>query len=424
MSPNTVGENFAVGLGYTDVENFPPMQGQVRLGSDGSLRALASLFDVSNGIGLYGMLPGEYFLSKKFVKNGVISDRYSGQQHVGYGIGGAPVRYTHSVSSTEGRPLGGPLAAASSSSLSSSSAASAEPVSPGAVTATPAEAADSASGRAGASSPVLPEIGARYVAAGQDFSVGGHVGLGSSLPLKLWAVGTYGKNGAVTAGLQVATDSIRLSSPGALQRPADAVDIDAAVSLSQEPLYELSLALDSTRKEVVAGYTHSLTVRRNVYNVMERRNVKGIYMYADMGFEVRRALLPPFASTLAFASSLQLNRSSLVKLRVGSRDISASWAIKTWTDPAATLCLTGVWDRHRNNTGLGIAFSIEKGGLLQYQKAIAGYQSVAPSMALKASPQLSEPMTRSVDQRPFADPPIAGRPGAPKPVINVGNRFL
>jgi hypothetical protein len=448
VSAKTAGENFAVTVGYTETDglNGRPSgsasitgslawQGQVRMGSDGSVRAVASGFDKDSGVGGYALLPAEFFWERKLVKNGVITDRY-GSPVIGYGVGGVPVRYTHAVA---GRTTSSSSSSSSSSPSTSpgSAAAVPVPVSPHAITATAAGAMNASGGRAGASSPVVPEFGLRYLDSQGRFSAGGHAGVAGIVPsalgapadpffpLKAWAVtGFANSSSTVTAGVQVSSDTRRLAGAGSTfgaggggSRAADdsrkLVDVDAAVSLSQPPLYELSVAFDSARQEVVAGYTHSLTVRRSVYNPLEASHVRGIFSYLDLGMEVRRQIQPPFAASLAVAGAFQLNRGSLVKVRLGARDASASVALKTWTDPAATLCVTGVWDRYRNTTGVGMFLSIEKGGALAYQKAVAGYQTAAPSLALKASEHLNERVTRAVDDQPFAPPPgVAAGTGA------------
>jgi hypothetical protein len=452
-----VGDSFGVGISYSDV--FPEdvaggkkwllssspnasaaWQGQLRVGSDGSLRGTTSLFDEGSGIGMYGIFPADAFLARKFAANlgedpTTASSSSSSSSSplggappppsppgVGFGIGGPPVRYTHQ----QARPN---PAAGSSSADAANTSASALPVSPRNVTPAPADAGDVSAmgGRAGASaacssssSMLYPEVGMRYINAEQGFSIGGHLGIppgiaksaatftsfssssSPSIPLKVWGVGGtsgLGSGGTITAGLQLATDSARLM--GSTGSGSSRYDLDAAVSLSQPPLYEVSLALDSVRREVVAGYTHSLTVRRKVYNPLEPAHVRGIYQYVDLGFEVRRKLEPPFSSTLALAASLQLNRSALLKARVGSRDASASLALKTWTDPSVTLCVTGVWDRAHNDTGIGVFLSMERGGALQYQKAVLGAQTAAPSQRLQAAPHLNASRTRSVDMKPF-----------------------
>jgi hypothetical protein len=429
-------DDFSVGLGYTDTDTASnPLnlawQGQVRMGSDGSVRGVASAWDPARGIGGYALLPGEHFLNRRY--GGVASPSPPSPTRggpVGYGLGGMPVRYTHAVRSGGSGP-------------DASSSASASPVSPRAVTAAAADAADASTGRAGASSPVVPEAGLRYVDPSERFSIGGHVGFAptSALPVKVWAVGSGGASGSgarITAGIQLVTDAARLqrplssgaasssSSPSSssssllLAPPGQGrFDVDAAVSLGQAPHYEVSLALDSVRREVVAGYSHALTVRRRVYNPLEPGHVKGIYQYVDLGFELRRQLEAPFASTLALAGSVQLNKGALVKLRVGSRDVSASLALKTWTDPAATLCATTVWDRARGESGVGIFFALEKGGALDYRKQVLGQQTVASHRALKAAPHLNERITAAVDQASFEMPAGArGRGGAD------GGRFM
>jgi hypothetical protein len=404
-----VTENGSVTVGYTDMDTQPAYQGQVRLSADGGMRAAVGAWDPEGGTGWYALLPGEYFLGGRAAE--LARDATAS---VGFGVGGRPTRYSHlatakpalQLAPTAARAGGGDSAAsASAAALADHDPASAAAVvSPRAVTAPPVDAAEGggSGGRAAPQQPVLPELGARFVSASQRVSAGMHTSPFEPFPTKLWAVGSM--DGKVTAGVQVSSNAIRLSAPA----PGDRFDVDAAVSISQEPTFELSLALDGARREVVAGYVHNMTVRRNVRNPLEARHVKGIYNYLDIGFEFRRTVDAPYASALAVGAAWQVNKNTLLKARVGSRDASVSAAFKSWWDPAATLCLTSTYDRHAGTTALGAFFSLEKGGGLQYQKAVQGYQVAPQSRQLRAAPQLNERMSRDVDPRPFEPPPRGG----------------
>jgi hypothetical protein len=190
--------------------------------------------------------------------------------------------------------------------------------------------------------------------------------------------------------------------------------VGAAVSVSQAPLYELSLAFDGARKEMVAGFVYNQVLRRKVYNVLEDRRVKSIYNYVDLGLELRRPLMmdprnPSAAAaapaSLALAAAWQLNRNVMFKGRVGTNDASASVVLKSWWDTAVTACATVTLDRRTFGTSAGFFLSAERGGALDYQKATEGYQTRATSMAVLAAPQLSERVSRRVDMQPFAPPP-------------------
>jgi hypothetical protein len=191
-------------------------------------------------------------------------------------------------------------------------------------------------------------------------------------------------------------------------RPRCDVDVDAAVSLSQAPTFELSLALDGARREVVVGYVHSMTLRRRVASPLAPRHVRGIYNYVDVGFELRRALAPPFPSAIALGAAWQLNRNVLLKARLGTRDAAATLALRSWWDPAATLCITAAVDRLAPGGGapaLGCSLTVEQGGRVEYRKARAGAQAAAPDLALRAQPQLNARVAARVDAEPFAPPP-------------------
>jgi hypothetical protein len=190
-------------------------------------------------------------------------------------------------------------------------------------------------------------------------------------------------------------------SPAAAAAARERIALDAAVSVSQPRLYELSLALDGRRRELVAGYVHNLTVRRSVYNLLEAANVKGIFNYVSFAFEFRRALDAPYASALALGAAWQLNKNLLLKARAGTREASATLALKTWWDPALTFCATATGDRVRRGVTLGFHVGIEKGGALDYQKAVEGYQDVAPHLRVRASQHLAHRMSRGVDPQPF-----------------------
>ena len=97
-----------------------------------------------------------------------------------------------------------------------------------------------------------------------------------------------------------------------------------------------------------------------------------------------------------------------MKARVGSRDVSASLALKTWWDPAATVCVTGAYDRLRQDAAVGLFVSLEKGGAVEYRKAVEGAQAPAPNLPLRAQPHLNAKLAPRMEQEPFAPPPPGG----------------
>ena len=450
--PPITPHQFSVGIGYSEETDTAAMQGNIQFGKDGTIRSLFSCYLPEYNVGLYTLLPGDYFLQRKYLRNTMILP-----STLGYGIHGIPNRYTNTnISSSDininttdptnniSTPLPAPIV---------------PPISvPTNDTSIPLGTSSSSS----SSTLMGPEIGIRYIDPLQRYSIGTHIGVpynsssssststslsslastfsSTSVPFKWWMVGGYTKNETVNYGIQIASDTLRLLSnsdtttntnvPNStalssnLNNPSR-FDLDAAISIGQSPIYEISLALDGVRKEIVAGYTHALTIRRRVYNIFEQSNVKGIYQYLTLGIEVRKQLELPFSTSLAFASSLQFNRSTLAKVRVGQRDVSTTLALKSWTDPAVTLCLTGSYDRYYNtNSGLGISLHIERGGVLDYRKAITGYQTVAENKALIAQDQLSSRISKHVDEKPFDTPTSLGIMPKQRTITNNRSKFL
>lgn len=56
-----------------------------------------------------------------------------------------------------------------------------------------------------------------------------------------------------------------------------------------------------------------MTLRRPVFNLFEEYNVKGIYNYVDVGFELRRRVRAPFESKVVMGASWQLNKVRLLE---------------------------------------------------------------------------------------------------------------
>lgn len=453
-------------LGYTSPD--PLAMFAARLGTDGSARAMAAALDTERGVGGYASVPLDYFLdaeeAKRFGPESAPAAAFASRTRsagVGYGLAGMPVRYTHFKAANDGAlDASAAAAAAAASQVVSPSAVS---TSGGAVSATSA----SPSGTMGMRAVALPEVGIRYFG-GERFSAGLHAAPVAPYPLKAWAVGAL--NGEVTAGVEISTDALRLlpngaaalsaaargSSTDVTETPRDAVasslptlsigsgaggrsssgsgrdkfDVSAALSVSQAPLYELSVAFDGTRREIVAGFVYNQVIRRAVRNPFEDNRVKGIFNYVDVGFELRRPLMPPAAvaaavasgaapgalatasaaapASLAVAASWQLNRNWLVKGRLGNRDASASIVGKMWADTAATVCATATLDRETAQPRAGFFLTLERGGALEYQKAIEGYQTAAKHMALASAGEVSARVSTTMDRDTFIKPPTAG----------------
>ncbi|RYY34244.1 hypothetical protein EON62_03470 [archaeon] len=374
------------GFGYEGASDSTVFRAQAMLDTSGSMRAVGSAFNVDTGVGAYAMMP--LATDKSAATAGSASA-------IGFGPVGRPVRFAHL---TQGRSEEDPA------SMARDGAEGHSVMSPTSVTATPSDAVDAQAARPLSSAPLLPELGVRYVNPTQTLSVGMHSAPVSPYPAKLWMVGNVG--GEVTAGVQVATSIAALqANSNALQK---ALAVDAAISVQQAPSYELSLAYDSARREVVAAYIHNLTLRRRVYNVLEDRNVKGIFNYLDFGFELRRPLVGPASdASLALGAAWQINRNLLLKARLGTRDASGTIALRAWTQPALTLCATTTVSRTSAAPALGFYIAMEHGGALEYQKAYAAAHRPAPNMALRTSEHLNERINQRVDNAPLLATPAS-----------------
>jgi hypothetical protein len=329
-------------LGYEDQAESPAFMVQARVATEGAVRAVASVFDVNRGLGGYALIPLEFF-----------GQMNSADMPIASGLSGTAARYTE--------------------------------LSPAAT-------------KWGLAS-VVPELGLRYISPTERYSFGVHSSPFQPYPTKAWIVGTV--NGAVTAGMQLCSDLSSMKT-----ERAEDVTVDAAISLQQHPLYELSLAFDGRKQEVVAGYIHNMTLRRRVYNVMEETHVKGIYNYMDWGFELRRPLRGTGSPSLAVGAAWQVNKNLLFKGRIGTQDASMSACFKSWWDPAATFCVTSSYNRMTNQSGIGLYLTLERGGDLQYQKSIQGYQSSGKSKVLIAQEHVNEKVSRSIDTHPYDPPPV------------------
>lgn len=485
VSPPPPSNQFSLGIGYSEESKNTVFQGNLHLGNDGSLRSLFSCYLNDYNLGIYTLLPGEYFLHRNYNSRGHHNTTKKNKNNNNEGnvngnnnssssnISSSPSVFLPSnlgtslygSTSTRQRYTQTPLLSSSSTDQPTNSVVVSIPNNsnhhhPSSLLPVPiihhSNTTDTSSSSLlpSSASVACPEIGVRFIDPLQRYSIGTHIGLpfpssssslltslsSTTFPFKIWMVGGYTKQETVNYGIQLASDTLRVlygnnpssTDPGALSSTIDnsrrRFDFDAAISIGQSPIYEISLALDGYRKEIVAGYTHALTIRRKVYNIFERSNVKGIYQYLTLGIEARKQLELPFTTSLAFASALQFNRSTLAKIRIGQKDISTTLALKTWTDPAVTLCVTGSYDRYYNtNSGIGIHLNIERGGEIDYRKAITGYQTVVENKALIAQDQLSSRITDHVDKKPFDTPVSLGIVPIKRKIMDNNNdekRFL
>ena len=281
------------------------------------------------------------------------------------------------------------------------------------------------------------EVGGRFSSASSAWTAGGALGAGAPFPLRLYAMGQYGGAGRLTGGVEVSggleayiAAALGARGPAAVAPssaaaaaalasaapplPAAPAPLALAAGLSfnsEHPAYELCLGVDSARGEAVAGYTHSLVIRRSVWNPLEPAHVKGIYQYVDLGMEARRALAPPFSSALSLMGAWQWNRHVLFKARLGSAGSALSCALRSWTDPCLTLCCTasggwssssnsnngsrgagGVWELFTgSNAALGLSITLNQGGGSEYTQAreLGAQQAPTPTLVMPARPELN-----------------------------------
>ena len=304
-------------------------------------------------------------------------------------------------------------------------------------TSTPLPAAATPAARADPEPPLNPrpaapapstlhaELGGRYSSASSAWSAGGAMGAGAPFPIRLFAIGQHGSSGRLTGGLELSGGlhsflAKALGAPAAAAQaaaaqaaaqaagaaagalpacpPSPPLALAAAVSFtSSHPAYELALGIDSARAEAVAGYTHSMVVRRQVWNPLEAAHVKGIYQYLDLGLEARRSLLPPFPSTLGLVGAWQLNRHLLLKARLGSSGGAVSAAVRSWTDPCVTLCCTvAAGGGGGGALAFGCSLSLNQGAGRQGSSSVIAaaeeqqhLQAATPSLLMPAKPELN-----------------------------------
>jgi hypothetical protein len=123
-------------------------------------------------------------------------------------------------------------------------------------------------------------------------------------------------------------------------------------------------AAAGSQQEFIASYFHHLNVRRNIHNPLEKKQNRSINNYIDLAMEVvyrndcvplaagaspalasassssasaapamSVALAPP---SLRLGASWQLNKNSMLKVRVQDDSVSALYALKSWWDPSAS----------------------------------------------------------------------------------------
>eukprot|EP01138_Halocafeteria_seosinensis_P016005 gb/GECG01016333.1/.p1 GENE.gb/GECG01016333.1/~~gb/GECG01016333.1/.p1 ORF type:complete len:427 (+),score=31.97 gb/GECG01016333.1/:1-1281(+) len=260
------------------------------------------------------------------------------------------------------------------------------------------------------------EVGGRCVNPGRGLAAGVQLSPFSNAPTRLWMIGNYRK--ILTFGAQLHADfgkmqegtdsrfrSNKQQAPLAPWWSPSMRALDMGLSFHQDLLYEMTVAIDGLNEELVAGYIHQMTVRRPVWNIFEDENVKGIYNYVDVGFELRRSIHPPYQSNVSVGASWQLNKNVLLKGKLGTNSTAVSLATKSWWDPEATVALTASYDREHKEPRFGVSFALEKGGNPEYRKAIRGYQQSAANRALQSRESINQRITPFTDPEPFRDIP-------------------
>ena len=204
------------------------------------------------------------------------------------------------------------------------------------------------------------------------------------------------------------------------------ITFDAIATLSRlSPPSELSLAFNGKSQSVIAAYTTSFAIRRNVYNPLAPSHILGIWQHVDIAIEAKRALsnISPSPSpspsinsgntnsgsgnggggaALGGAVALQLNRMTRIATRIEASRFGAkaavSLSLRTWSDPAALLTGTLHFDALRGlGTGISLDIShaprddLEKKIVTNYGGGKSSRNSIPhiPSLSLPATPPIN-----------------------------------
>lgn len=354
---------------------------------------------------------------------------------------------------------------------------------------------------AGALGSDFAEAGVAWSAADQSVSIGLHTSPFAEVPIKAWVIGAPVGSG-LTIGAQVsanvgetlrdprglcgirsplfAVGGVRPTTATATAAAATAtrsaaayvsrasrshildMDLDFAISMRQDPIYEASLAFESARRQLVLGYVHNMTLRRQVYNPLEADNVKGIYNYVDIGIEFRQSIdgppavgsgggigatatpkgtpttpsatpATPFSRStsrgggdddalpdmeVTIGGSWQINRHWLAKAKLGSGGAAVSVTGRTWSQPDLAWTLTAGL-RPGSTTGsllrgpgepfVGGFVSFGTAGRAVYRRAVEGEQRTAQYRQFQAREDLSNSRSARVE----ADAVTKAPPGSP-----------
>jgi len=177
---------------------------------------------------------------------------------------------------------------------------------------------------------------------------------------------------------------------------------------STRPNYEVGFTLSNAvpnpanparvSQELVASYTHHLTVRRNIHNPLEHKQNRSIHNYVDLSMEVAYrneidhaapaapgqaraavgavALSPP---SIRLGASWQVNKNSLLKLRMQDDSVSALYALKSWWDPSASAAFSVNHSFAQRSTRFGLSVDLENVGEVLFSRPDPSYKRMVAS---------------------------------------------
>ena len=158
------------------------------------------------------------------------------------------------------------------------------------------------------------------------------------------------------------------------------VDVDTderystTVVRSPVPAYEIGVTLRNGGEELVTSFYNHTTVRRRVYNPLEKKNVVGMHNYLDIGLELamRRQQQPAWR----LATAWQLNKNTLLKCRVSDTELAAALALKSWHTPNTTASAAVHYDYKGNGVRVGLSVAVDNVGSVLFGRAPVGYTRV------------------------------------------------
>ena len=147
----------------------------------------------------------------------------------------------------------------------------------------------------------------------------------------------------------------------------------ATVVRSPVPAYEIGVTVRNGGEELITSFYNHTTVRRRVYNPMEKKNIVGMHNYVDLGMELAMRRAQPPAWRLATA--WQVNKNTLLKCRVSDTEIAAAVALKSWHTPNTTAS-AAVHYAYKGGVRVGVSVALDNVGSVLFGRAPVGYQRV------------------------------------------------